>query len=109
LQPWSFGNAAIAWCGRKPVWSTGLAPDRRPSQSGDSAETGQHARVWFALKTDIAVYGVIELLGAVFESQPPDNLIGLERLGFRLGLALEAFKHGNLPAQRLTFRSGPLA
>ena len=48
-----------------------------------------HGGVWFAVKTDTAMFGVIELLGRALEPAAPENLVNLERLGFRLGLALE--------------------
>jgi hypothetical protein len=89
---WSlgFGNAAVVWCGRKPVWS--VVP-RSPSPPGAAASSGLNGAVWFALKTDIAVYGVIQLLGRASESKAPESLGCLERLGFRLGLALEDSLH----------------
>ena len=79
-----FRNAAIAWCGGKPVWSTMPIPESLSSPQ-DSTSPGLHGGVWFALKTDIAVYGVIELLGRAFEPRPPETLSDLGRIGFRLG------------------------
>jgi hypothetical protein len=106
-QLWSlgFGNAAVVWCGRKPVWS--VVP-RSLSPPGTGASSGLHGIVWFALKTDIAVYGVIQLLGRASESKAPESLCCLERLGFRLGLALEDSLHRDRPAQSLTSQRGPL-
>lgn len=57
-------------------------------------DAGLHGGVWFALKTVTAVYAVIEQLGRAFEPKTPGNLIELERLGFRLGYALEELWHG---------------
>jgi hypothetical protein len=48
-----------------------------------------HCGVWFAVKTDTSIYGVIELTGRAMDSRTPDNLFMIERLGFRLGQALE--------------------
>jgi len=60
-----------------------------------SLEAGLRGGVWFAVKTDTSVYGVIELLGPALEPKTPDNLVLVERLGFRLGHALEELRHGN--------------
>ena len=91
----SHGNAGHVWRSRKPLWATSFMLDPRLPRAPDPAEAGLHAGLWFALKTDTAVYGVIELLGRALEPKTPDNLIAIERLGFRLGLALEELRHGN--------------
>jgi len=114
LMSLGFGNATVAWCGRKPVWSTTVVPwpissGASASPPAASASAGLHGAVWFALKTDTAVYGVIELLGRALESKAPESLGCLERLGFRLGLALEESLHRDSPAQNLTSQRGPLA
>jgi len=103
-----FGNAAVVWCGRKPVWSTAVVPAYL-SPPEASTSPGLHGAVWFALKTDTAVYGVIELLGRALDSKAPESLSVLERLGFRLGLALEESLLRDSPAQSLTSQRGPLA
>jgi hypothetical protein len=104
-----FSNAAVVWCGRKPVWSTTVVPASLSSPVA-STSPGLYGGVWFALKTDTAVYGVIELLGRAFESKSPEESMGcLERLGFRLGLALEESLHRDSPAHNLTSPQGPLA
>jgi hypothetical protein len=104
-----FSNAAVVWCGRKPVWSTTVVPaSLPPPESATSPRL--YGAVWFALKTDTAVYGVIELLGKAFESKAPEESLGcLERLGFRLGLALEESLYRDSPAQNLTSQQGPFA
>lgn len=103
-----FGSAAVVWCGRKPVWSTtGFSASLPPP--GASTAPGWHGGVWFAVKTDTAVYGVIELLGRALESKAPENLGCLERLGFRLGLALEEALHRESRAQSLTSQRRPSA
>jgi GAF domain-containing protein len=87
----SQGNAGHVWRSGKPVWSTSLVLD---TALPPSLETGLRGGVWFAIKTDTSVYGVIELLGRALESKTPDNLMIVERLGFRLGHAVEELRHG---------------
>jgi hypothetical protein len=88
---WSEGSAARVWRTRKPLWSASsiLDTSRRPS-----IQDGLRGGVWFAVKTDTSVYGVIELLGRALEPSAPENLVHIERLGFRLGHALEELRHG---------------
>jgi hypothetical protein len=45
--------------------------------------------IWFAVKTEDAAYGVIELLGRDLPSPMAELLAGLEILGIRLGEAIE--------------------
>jgi len=87
------GNAEHVWRSRKPLWSTSLVLDAIQARSLDA---GLRGGVWFAVKTDTSVYGVIELLGRALEPKTPDNLVVMERLGFRLGQALEELRHGNV-------------
>jgi hypothetical protein len=84
-------NAGNVWRTRKPLWSTSLILD---SATSPFIEAGLRGGVWFALKTDTSVYGVMELLGRAHEPKAPDNLVCIERLGFRLGHALEELRHG---------------
>jgi GAF domain-containing protein len=88
----SQGNAGHVWRSRKPLWSTSLVLDTALPRA---LEAGLRGGVWFAVKTDTSVYGVIELLGRALELKTPDNLVVVERLGFRLGHALEELRHGN--------------
>jgi GAF domain-containing protein len=82
----SQGNAGHVWRSRKPLWATSLVLDTaRPGSLGP----GLRAGVWFAVKSDTSVYGVIELLGRALEPKMPDNLAIVERLGVRLGHTLE--------------------
>lgn len=84
----SESNAAHVWRTRTPLWAaslvlmTALAP--REGQEGD-LQSG----VWFAVKTDTATYGVIELLGRAFSPRTAGHLAAIERIGARLGHALE--------------------
>jgi hypothetical protein len=87
----SQANAGHVWRSRKPLWSTSVVLDiALPPPTA-----GLRGGVWFAVKTDTSVYGVIELLGHAIELKTPDNLVVVERLGFRLGHALEELRHGN--------------
>jgi hypothetical protein len=54
--------------------------------------TQSNAGVWFAVKSDTCVYGVIELMGRAMELNTPQNLFIIERFGSRLGHALEAWR-----------------
>ena len=86
----SQGNAGHVWRSRKPLWATSLVLDTAmPGSHG----AGLRAGVWFAVKSDTSVYGVIELLGRALESKTPDNLVIVERLGVRLGHTLEELRH----------------
>ena len=89
--PMSQGNAGHVWRSRKPLWWTGLMLVTTPRLA---LQPGLRGGVWFAVKTDTSVYGVIELLGRALDPKTPDNLMLLERLGFRLGYALEELRHG---------------
>lgn len=86
-----YGNAGHVWRSRKPLWSTSLVLD---TALPPSLEAGLRGGIWFAIKTDTSVYGVMELLGRALEPKTPDNLVIVERLGFRLGHALEELRHG---------------
>jgi len=86
-------NAAHVWRTRKPFWSGSMLLDTAHALPG-AAEL--RSGVWFAVKSDTVVYGVIELLGRVLEQRTPDNLFVLERLGVRLGQAFEEGHHGDL-------------
>lgn len=89
------GSAGHVWRTRKPLWSASLMLDAslRPAVG-----TGLRGGVWFAVKSDTTVYGVVELLGPALEPKTPDNLFMLERLGVRLGQVLEQVRYGNAPA-----------
>jgi hypothetical protein len=62
-------------------------------RSLDAASEGLQGGVWFALKTEHAVYGVIELLGKNLP-RGTDGLLGaVENLGIRLGRLIEDFEN----------------
>ncbi len=90
----SQGNAGQVWRSRKPLWSTSFVLDARPQVSCDESDAGLRGGLWFAVKTDTSMYGVIELLGRALEAKIPDNLVVVERLGFRLGHTLEELRYG---------------
>jgi hypothetical protein len=50
--------------------------------------------MWFAVKTDTAVYGVIELLAQTLPDKNSDALMAVERAGFRLGNVVEELRCG---------------
>jgi len=87
----SRSNAGHVWRSRKPLWSTSLVLDVAAPSAG---EAGMRGGAWFAVKTDTSVYGVIELLGRALDLRTPDNLVFIERMGVRLGHALEESRHG---------------
>jgi hypothetical protein len=85
-------NAGHVWRSRKPLWSSSVVLDPMlPPALG----TGLRGGVWFAVKSDTSMYGVIELLGRALEPNTPDNLFIIERLGVRLGHVLEEVRHGS--------------
>jgi GAF domain-containing protein len=89
----SLGNAGHVWRSRKPLWGTSLVFATVPDQSVD---VGLRGGVWFAVKSDTAVYGVIELLGCALEPMTADHLACVERLGVRLGHVLEELRYGRV-------------
>ncbi len=82
---------ARVWRSGKPLWSASFEVDMAATSAVESCPLGH---VWFAVKTDSTVYAVIELLGRALEPHPPDNLLFLEQLGYRLGYALEDLRFG---------------
>jgi hypothetical protein len=83
------GNAGQVWRSRKPIWTTNLVLDMCLPRSLDASEAGLRGGVWFAVKTDTAIYGVIELLARVLPYKNAEALMAVERAGFRLGYVLE--------------------
>jgi hypothetical protein len=85
----SEGNAGHVWRSQKPIWTTDLIKDMCLPRSLDAAASGLHGGIWFALKSDQVVYGVVELLGTRLPQPDMDALLALERLGIRLGNWIE--------------------
>jgi hypothetical protein len=79
----SLSNAGQVWHTRKPLWASALL------DMDLSAGIRLHGGVWFAVKSDTSIYGVIELTGRALDGSIPQNLFLIERLGSRLGHALE--------------------
>jgi hypothetical protein len=84
----SQGTAGHVWRSQKPVCTTNLIQDMCLPRSIGARSAGLQGGIWFAVKTDRAVYGVLEFLGPAFESSP-EALTALEQFGFRLGGAVE--------------------
>jgi hypothetical protein len=85
----SEGTAGHVWRGRKPVWTLDLVRDMCLPRSLHAQSAGLHGGIWFAIKTDAAVYGIVELLGRTIPPPNPELLLEVEALGIRLGHVLE--------------------
>ena len=85
----SSGTAGHVWRSRKPVWTVDLISDMCLPRSIEARNAGLHGGVWFALKTDQAVYGVVELLGKELPHGTDEVLAAVENLGIRLGRLIE--------------------
>lgn len=84
----SLARARQVWRSRIPLWSTRSVLNvnlRRPRLS----QEGLQAAVCFAVQTGTTVYGVIELRCRAADSEAPESLVAFERIGFRLGSAIE--------------------
>jgi hypothetical protein len=86
------GNAAKVWRSRKPMWTNNLMLDLGLPRSLRAAHVGLRAGVWFAIKTDTAIYGVVELLAKVPPVITIETLVAIERVGSRLGYAIEELR-----------------
>ena len=86
------GNAGQVWRSRKPIWTTNLVLDMCLPRSLEASEAGLRGGVWFAVKTDTAIYGVIELLARTLPYKNSEALAAIERAGFRLGCVLEELR-----------------
>jgi hypothetical protein len=58
-------------------------------RSLEAVSTGMQAGIWFGLKTDNAVYGVIEMLAQELEPATEELLALVERWGKSLGRLIE--------------------
>jgi hypothetical protein len=86
------GNAGQVWRSRKPIWTTNLVLDMCLPRSLEASEGGLRGGVWFAVKTDTAIYGVIELLARTLPYKNPEALAAVERAGHRLGYVIEELR-----------------
>lgn len=85
----SQGNAVKVWRSRKPFWTTNLVLDMDLPRSLRAGAVGLRSGMWFAVKTDTAIYGVVELLAQVLPVITIETLVAVERVGARLGYVLE--------------------
>ena len=85
----SEGTAGHVWRSQKPIWSTNLTIDMCIPRSLDAQSAGFTAGIWFPIKTDKAVYGVLEFLGMNIPAGSETQLAELERFGVQLGLEIE--------------------
>jgi two-component system cell cycle sensor histidine kinase/response regulator CckA len=83
------GNPAKVWRSGKPIWTANLVLDMGLPRSLRAAPAGLRGGMWFAVKSDTAVYGVIELLARALPSIPTQTLVAVERVGSRLGYVIE--------------------
>jgi len=83
------GNAAKVWRSRKPIWTANLVLDMGLPRSLRAAAAGLRGGIWFAIKTDTALYGMVELLARELPSITTETLVAIERVGSRLGYVIE--------------------
>jgi len=86
------GNPSKVWHSRKPMWTTNLTLDLGLPRSLRAAQVGLRAGMWFAVKTDTRVYGVVELLARMLPVITIETLVSVERLGSRLGYVIEELR-----------------
>jgi GAF domain-containing protein len=85
----SQGNVTKVWRSRKPIWTADLVLDMGLPRSLRAAQAGLRGGLWFAVKTDTAIYGVVELLARTLPPITPETLVAVERVGSRLGYVIE--------------------
>jgi GAF domain-containing protein len=85
----SQGSAGQVWRSRRPIWTTHLSSEMGWPRYLGAAEVGLQGGVWFAVKTDTAIYGVVELLARALPYKSTETLAVVERTGFRIGYVLE--------------------
>jgi GAF domain-containing protein len=85
----SEGTAGHVWRSRKPVWTLDLIKDMCLPRSLDANRSGLTGGIWFALKTEDRVFGIIELLGRHVTPPTEELLVDIESFGFRLGHLLQ--------------------
>ena len=85
----SEGTAGHVWRSKRPIWSCDLVKDMCLPRSLDAEDDGLQGGVWFAVKTNAAVYGVVEMLGPDMVLPDDSLLLAAERLGIVLGEWME--------------------
>lgn len=83
------GTAGHVWRSGKPVWSTNIVFDMCLPRSLDANAAGLNSGVWFAVKSDTIVYGIVELLGDGHEKATEEALLAVEQFGISLGRLIE--------------------
>jgi hypothetical protein len=63
-----------------------------------TAAAGLRGGIWIAVKTDTALYGVVELLARAMPVITPETLVAVERVGSRLGYVIEELR-GERPSR----------
>jgi hypothetical protein len=86
----SQGNAGHVWRSRKPIWARDLIFEMCLPRSLGAQTSGLKGGIWFAVKTDRAVYGVLEFLGHDIEPVSDESLVLIEQFGISLGRLVEA-------------------
>ena len=86
------GNPGQVWRSGKPIWTSHLVLETGWPRALCAADIGLRGGVWFAVKTDTAIYGVIELLARELPCKTPETLAALERVGSRLGYVIEELR-----------------
>jgi GAF domain-containing protein len=95
--PMNLGSIAEVWRSRKPLWTHNLVLDMGLPRSLQASQAGLRSGLWFAVKTDTAAYGVVELLARMLPVITPDTLVAIERVGCRLGYVLEQLRSNEQP------------
>ncbi len=90
----SEGNAGLVWRSQKPIWTTDLIKEMCVPRSLNARAAGLSAGIWFAIKTDQKIFGVIELLSGSFPQKSDELLAAVERLGIQIGKRI-AEPHGD--------------
>jgi len=83
------GAAGQVWRSGKPIWSTDITKDMSIPRSLHAHAAGFSAGMWFAVKTQITVYGVVECLRTRLPRADQETLQDLERLGRLIGNEVE--------------------
>jgi len=84
----SEGNAGLVWRSQKPIWTTDLTREMCVPRSYSAQAAGLSSGIWFALKTDQKIFGVIELLSSSFPEKTDELFGAVERLGIQIGKRL---------------------
>jgi hypothetical protein len=84
------GTVGHVWKTGRPVLTTNVLRDMCLPRSIDASSCGFRRGIWFAVKTEIAVHGVVELLGRHIDPAGAEAVTTVENLGIALGRLIEA-------------------